>query len=150
MPDNKDQFNFDDEEDFSPGSLGDRGTPSAEEPDSDLPQSDFQGYFPGEGRPVAGAEQPVSDMAGKFREGSRTHLLLGILVLVIIGAAGAYYFMGLGEAPEAPIVKVPPQSGTQSVPLPTQAAQPESEQGGKNLTLTEPPPACSGSGGRQA
>ncbi len=149
MPDKKDQFAFNDDEDFSPDSLGGRGTPSAEEAYPDLSQNDFQAYFPGDDRSVAGPEETVSVITGKDRGGPSTRLLLWILALVVVGAAGAYFFMDLGESPGVPAVQAPPMTASQSVPLPAQAAPPETETGGKNAAATDPPPPALAEGGGQ-
>jgi hypothetical protein len=68
-----------------------------------------------------------------------------ILLLVVIGAAGAYYFMDLGDTTSMPTVVVPAQPGSKSValppqPAPTPAVEPLVEPAAKNVTVAVPPP----------
>ena len=119
----KDQFTFDDDDDF---------------PETDLSATFAEGEHSAEG--------PVQDMsAAKVKGGGnpRTRILLIVLLLVVAGAAGVYYFMGLGGT--TPTVPVPAQTTTKSVALPPQPAQAPAPQTPAEpvvtpVTVAVPPP----------
>jgi hypothetical protein len=68
-----------------------------------------------------------------------------ILLLMVVGAAGAYYFMDLGETNSVSTVVMPAQPGTKPVAPPTQpapvaAAPSQDGNAAKNVTVAVPPP----------
>jgi cell division septation protein DedD len=144
----KDQFTFEDDDDFPETDLGNQ----KESPESDLgnddefpetdlgnldasPASDMDSddEFPEMDLSAAfsdgehEAEVPVLDepvAKGKSPGNSRTRILLIVLLLVVAGGAGAYYFMGLGgTTPSVPSAPVPAQKTAKSVALPPQPAK---------------------------
>lgn len=162
----KDQFTFDDGDDFPETDL------SAADDGDDFPEPDLSSVDDGEDFPEGDlssafsdgeiqAEHPVSETPeeaapakigkkakpAKTDGGSRTRVLLIILLLVVAGGAGAYYFMGLGETtPSVPTAPVPAQQAKTTVALPPQpakpapaAAQPVAEPA-KPVTVAVPPP----------
>ena len=113
----KDQFTFDDNDDFPEADLS--SAFSDGELEADNPAPDVQ-------------EEPEQTEGQKSRKadkssgsgGSRTRILLVVLLLVVAGGAGAYYFMDLGgTAPVVPTVPVPAQKAQKTVALPPQPAK---------------------------
>ncbi len=144
MPD-KDQFTFDDD-DFPANRPDDRDASSgAGLSDDDFPETDFSAIFPEGEHPAEepGDDEPVARVTGGGQ--SRTRILLLILFLVGVGAAGAYYFMDLGGTTSVSTVVLPAQPGSKSVALPPQPAEapavdPQIEPSVKNVTVAAPPP----------
>jgi cell division septation protein DedD len=144
----KDQFTFEDDDDFpetdlgnqekSPGSdldnneefpetdLGDLDASLASDMDSDdeFPEMDLSAAF-SDGEHEAEMSVPDEPAAkGKSPGNSRTRILLIVLLLVVAGGAGAYYFMGLGgTTPSVPSVPVPAKKTAKSVALPPKPAK---------------------------
>jgi hypothetical protein len=122
----KDQFTFDDKDDF---------------PEADLSSAFSDGEFEAD-RPAPDDQQTLEQAVGKQSKtagtssgsgGSRTRILLVVLLLVVAGAAGAYYFMGLGgSTPLVPTAAAPSQKAQKTVALPPQPAKP--------VSVTVPPP----------
>jgi len=122
----KDQFTFDDKDDF---------------PEADLSSAFSDGEFEAD-RPAPDDQQTLEQAEGKQSKtagtssgsgGSRTRILLVVLLLVVAGAAGAYYFMGLGgSTPVVPTAAAPSQKAQKTVALPPQPAKP--------VSVTVPPP----------
>lgn len=166
----KDQFTFDDDDDFPETNLGgksepqkldldDAGSPEnglTEEHESqeldlsyaeDFPETDLSDAF-SEGEHVAG--DSVLDVPEKQVKGggnSKTRILLMVLLLVIAVGAGAYYFMGLGgTTPSVPTVPVAAKKTTKSVALPAQSPKQapvtpaKLEPVKKPVTVAVPPP----------
>ncbi len=165
----KDQFTFEDDDDFPETNLGDKDEP--QEPDlSDegFPETSLGDQDESE-EPVLGYEDdfPETDLSAAFLEGehvaeesvldgavpkvkgdgnSRPRMLLMVLLLVIAVGAGAYYFMDLGgTTPSVPTVPVPAQKTTKSVALPAKAAKAPAapdkvEPAAKPVTVAVPPP----------
>lgn len=127
MPD-KDQFTFDDKDDFPEADLSSAfsdGEFEADNPAPDVQQTPEQ------------TEVKHSKLAAKSSGsgGSRTRILLIVLLLVVAGGAGVYYFMDLGgSAPVVPTVAAPVQKAQKTVALPPQPAKPVS-------VPVPPPPA---------
>lgn len=148
----KDQFTFDDDDDFPVTDLGDR-QPSPEEElhDDELHDDAFTGadlsaaFSDGE---HSAEELPEETPVAKTQGGgsSRTRMLLMILLLVVAAGAGAYYFMDLGgTTPAVPTVAVPAQTASQSIAVPVQpatepAAPAPTESAAKPVTVAVPPP----------
>ena len=124
----KDQFTFDDKDDFPEADLSSAFSDGEFEADSPAP--DVQ-------QALEQAEGNQSEKAGKSSGsgGSRTRILLVVLLLVVAGGAGAYYFMDLGSStPLVPTVVAPAQKAQKTVALPPQPAKPVS-------VPVPPPPA---------
>ena len=116
----KDQFTFDDKDDFPEADLSSAFSDGEFEADSPAP--DVQ-------QALEQAEGKQSEKAGKSSGsgGSRTRILLIVLLLVVAGGAGAYYFMDLGSStPLVPTVAAPAQKAQKTVALPPQPAKPVS------------------------
>ena len=133
----KDQFTFDDKDDF---------------PEADLSSAFSDGEFEAD-NPAPGVQDEPEQVEGqKSRDtdkpsgsgGSRTRILLLILLLVVAGGAGAYYFMDLGgTAPVVPTVPVPSQKAQKSVALPPQPAKvppAKVQPAAKPVSVAVPPP----------
>ncbi len=164
----KDQFTFEDDDDFPEtnlndkeatqiSGLGDEDFPEtslgyqSESPELDLnyaddsAEADLSAAF-SEGEHVAD-ESTIGEPVQKVKDGSKTRILLMILLLIIACGAGAYYFMGLGgTTPSTPTVSVPAQKTTKSVALPSPPAQKsvasaKAEPAAKPVTVAVPPPA---------
>jgi len=126
MPD-KDDFTFDDNDDFSATDL----SSAFEESEQQAPPEPPEGKKPS---------------AAKGSSRSRTMLL--ILLLVVAAGAGAYYFMGLGETTPEVVKTPPPVKKTVALPpKPAQAPAPEPvktpetpEQKPEVAKLAVPPP----------
>ena len=166
----KDQFTFDDDDDFPETDLDDQDEPqgSALNDDDDFPGSDPDDVDESQGFEMGDDDDfPETDLTAAFADGehtadgpvpdepvlkvksggnSRTRTLLVVLLLVVAGGAGAYYFMDLGgTTPSVPTVPVPAQTGTRSIALPPQpaqapAAQETAESAAKPASVTVPPP----------
>jgi cell division protein FtsN len=124
----KDQFTFDDKDDFPEANLS--SAFSDGEFEADKPASDIQ-------EDLEQTQGKISKSAEKSSGsgGSRTRILLIILLLVVAGGAGAYYFMDLGgTAPVVPTVMTPAKKTQKTVALPPQPAKPVS-------VAVPPPPA---------
>jgi len=133
----KDQFTFDDNDDF---------------PEADLSSAFSDGEFE--------ADNPAPDVQEKSEQveiqrsrkadkpsgpgGSRTRILLVVLLLVVAGGAGAYYFMDLGgTAPVVPTAPVPAQKTQKTVALPPQPAKAppaKVQPAAKPVSVAVPPP----------
>lgn len=145
MPD-KDRFTSHDKDDSPAYRRGDRDASSeAGLSDDDLPETDFSTLFPEGEHSMEEPEQdePVATVARGAH--AKTRLLPLLLLLVIVGAAGAYFFMDLGGSTSVPTVVVPAQPGTKSLPLPPPPApvpvdQSQVEPAAKNVTVAVPPP----------
>ncbi len=144
MPD-KDQFTFHDEDGFPVNSQSDRdGSSDVGLSDDDLPETDFSTIFPEDEHSVEAPEE--RDVAGvKAGDPSRTRIMLLILLLVVAGASGAYFFLDLGGTSSVGTELVPAAPGTKSVSLPPQPVpvpmeQTQSEPAAKNVTVAVPPP----------
>ena len=122
----KDQFTFDDKDDF---------------PEADLSSAFSDGEFEAD-NPAPDVQQALEQTEAKQSKkvdkssgsgGSRTRILLIVLLLVVAGGAGAYYFMDLGgSTPVVPTVVAPAQKAQKTVALPPQPA--------KSVSVTVPPP----------
>lgn len=122
----KDQFTFDDNDDF---------------PEADLSSAFSDGEFEADKPAPDVQEEPERKKTKKSKAakktsgtgGSRTRILLLVLLLVVAGGAGAYYFMGLGTTtPVVPTVPTQAQKDQKTVALPPQPAKP--------VTVAVPPP----------
>jgi len=143
----KDQFTFEDDDDFPETNLG-----AKNEPEESVLSDEDSSEFSLDVRDLDDQDEsaeldlsyeddfPETDLSAAFLEGEhsaedsgldvaeptvrgdgnpRTRILLVILLLVIAGGAGAYYFMDLGgTTPSVPTVPVPVQKTTKSVALP--------------------------------
>ena len=163
----KDQFTFDDDDDFPETDLGERAPlPEAELNAKEFPETDLGDRKLSPEAELNDDEFPENDLSTAFSEGehsaedmhdevpamseqdggnSRMRMLL-ILLLVIAGGAGAYYFMDLGgTSPAVPTVAVPAQTASKSVALPPPpASEPATpvptEQVTTPVTVAVPPP----------
>jgi cell division protein FtsN len=140
----KDQFTFDDD-DFPGTDVKEKknfSDPALDEED-DFPDTDLSAVFSdGEHTaemPIADKPLPRIDSAGN----PRTRILLMVLLLVLVGGAGAYYFMGLGgTSPSVPTAPDPAKTVAKSVALPQQTTATVSsntEQTGKSVSVAVPP-----------
>ena len=133
----KDQFTFDDNDDFPETDLS--SAFSDGEFEADNPAPDVQ-------KESEQAEVQKSRKAGKSSGsgGSRTRILLMVLLLVVAGGAGAYYFMDLGgTTPVVPTVPVPAQKAQKTVALPPQPAKAppaKVQPASKPVSIAVPPP----------
>lgn len=154
MPD-KDQFTFDDDDDFPETNPGGRkdSLESYLGTDDNSPEADLSGVFSdGEHE----AEKPMNEEPEPKAKGggsSMMRIILMVLLLVVVVAAGAYYFMGLGgTTPSVPTVLVPAQKTKKSVALPPQTAKApvvpakapviptQAGEAAKPVTVAVPPP----------
>jgi len=130
----KDQFTFDDNDDFPEADLS--SAFSDGELEADNPAPDDQ----------EASEQVEEQTDGKDGKpsgsgGPRTRILLMILLLVVAGGAGAYYFMDLGgTTPVVPTVPVPAQKTVALPPQPAKAPPAKVQPAAKPVSVAVPPP----------
>lgn len=135
----KDQFTFDDGDDFPEADLSSAfadGELEAENPAPE-PQEEIV--------PSKKGKKPKKVKTAKSEGGSRTRLLLILLLLVVVAGAGAYYFMELGETtPSVPTA--PAKEAKTAVALPPKPAKPATaepaaaEPAPQAVTVAVPPP----------
>jgi len=114
----KDQFTFDDKDDFPESDLSSAFSDSEFEADNPAPDVQ-QTLEQTEGN--KSMNTGISSGSG----GSRTRILLIVLLLVVAGGAGVYYFMDLGgSTPVVPTAVAPAQKTQKTVALPPQPAKP--------------------------
>jgi cell division septation protein DedD len=123
MPD-KDQFTFDDDDGFPETNLdGQKNSPASDLADDFSDNNLSAAFSDGEYE----AETPVqeeSEPKVKSGGGSTMRIALMVLLLVVAGVGGAYYFMELGgTTPSVPTVQVPVQKVKKSVALPSPPAK---------------------------
>lgn len=123
MPD-KDQFTFDDDDGFPETNLdGQKNSPASDLADDFTDNNLSAAFSDGEYE----AETPVqeeSEPKVKSGGGSTMRIALMVLLLVVAGVGGAYYFMELGgTTPSVPTVPVPVQKVKKSVALPSPPAK---------------------------
>ena len=133
----KDQFTFDDNDDFPEADLS--SAFSDGEFEADNPATDVQ-----EESELAEAKKSRKADKSSGSGGSRTRILLVVLLLVVAGGAGAYYFMDLGgTTPVVPTVPVPAQKAQKTVALPPQPAKAppaKVQPAAKPVSVAVPPP----------
>ncbi|MCK4536896.1 MAG: SPOR domain-containing protein [Desulfuromonadales bacterium] len=118
MPE-KDEFTFDDNDDFPETDLSGAFADAEQEAlglsdDPEPPDApETPGAFSETGEMM---EEPPPPRKSKGGGPSKSRTLLLVLLLVIVAAAGAYYFMGLGGMTSEP--PVPPQKSQQVVAVP--------------------------------
>ena len=147
----KDQFTFDDDDGFPETNLGDQeNSPISDLPaDEDSSEADLSTSFFDDEHEVETQIQEEPELIVQ-KGGSVLRLALLVLLLVVIGGAGVYYFMDLGgTTPSAPAVQVPAQKAKKSVALPPQPAKApaktavaptKAKQEAKPVTVAVPPP----------
>ena len=165
----KDQFTFEDDDDYPEKILGDRD--DARESifgDKDFPETSLEDQQGSQGLGLNYDDDfPDTDLSAAFIEGehaiddqaqgdlgqqvrsggsSRTKGLLLVLLIIVAGGAGAYYFMDLGgTTPSVPTAPVPVQNPKKSVALPAQPASKvappaTAEPAAKPVSVAVPPP----------
>jgi len=122
--------------------------------DDGFPETDLLASF-ADGEHSA-EESAEDDLGAKAQDGGspKQRPLLMILLLVAIGAAGAFYFMDLGgTAPTVPTVSVPAQSDSETValppktiPVPPAPSPAETATTPASVTVTPPPPPAAATG----
>ena len=139
----KDQFTFDDNDDFPEADLS--SAFSDGEFEADTPAPDVQGEPEPMQEQNSKKIKKVESPSGSG--GSRSRVLLIVLLLVVAGAAGAYYFMDLGgTTPVAPTVPASAQKAQKTVALPPQPAKApasapaKTEPDAKPVAVAVPPP----------
>jgi hypothetical protein len=156
MADQKDSPELDLDKQGVPENSSEEQQPSLELDGSDdgFPESDLSASF-AEGE--HSLDQPDDDApgAGSPDGGNpKQRSLLMILLLVVIGAAGAFYFMDLGgNATKVPTVSVPAQTDSKAVALPAQPmpeppapGQAETATNPATVTVQPPPPPAAAAG----
>ena len=139
----KDQFTFDDNDDFPEADLSSAFSDGEFEADTPAPevQEEAEPMEEKNSREVKKVDSPSGS------GGSRSRILLLVLLLVVAGAAGAYYFMDLGGTTAvAPTVSKSAQKAQKTVALPPQpakappAAPVKTEPVAKPVAVAVPPP----------
>jgi len=147
----KDQFTFDDDDGFPETDLGgQKDSPVSDLPaDEDSAETNLTATFYDDEHeaetPIEAEPEPTVKKGG-----SVTRIALLVVLLVVIGGAGVFYFMDLGgTTPSAPTVQVPAQKAKKSVALPPQpakapakasAAPAKPKEEAKPVTVAVPPP----------
>lgn len=143
----KDQFTFDDDDGFPETDLGGKEDPPVSDfpADEDSAETDLTATFYDDEHEAETQIEEEPEPTVK-KGGSVTRIALLVVLLVVIGGAGVFYFMDLGgTTPSAPTVQVPAQKAKKSVALPPQPAKapvapakPKEE--AKPVTVAVPPP----------
>lgn len=131
----KDQFTFDDGDDFPEADLSSAFSDGELEAENQAPEAQEEAAPKTKGKKI----KPAKGGDG----GSRTRVLLIILLLVAAAGAGAYYFMGLGETTPSVPTAPPAQQAKTAVALPPQPAKPvptATEEAPKPVAVAVPPP----------
>lgn len=131
----KDQFTFDDGDDFPEADLSSAFSDGELEAENQAPEAQEEAAPTTKGKKI----KPAKGGDG----GSRTRVLLIILLLVAAAGAGAYYFMGLGETTPSVPTAPPAQQAKTAVALPPQPAKPvptATEEAPKPVAVAVPPP----------
>jgi hypothetical protein len=141
MADQKDSPELDLDKHAFPEISSEEQQPSLELDGSDdgFPESDLSASFADGEHSLDQSNEDDAPGAG-FQDGGnpKQRPLLMILLLVVIGAAGAFYFMDLGgNAPTVPTVSVPAQIDSKAVVLPPKP-MPEPATPGQAETATNP------------
>ncbi|MGW8312802.1 MAG: SPOR domain-containing protein [Desulfuromonadales bacterium] len=122
--------------------------------DDGFAESDLSASFADGEHSLDQADEDAPGAGSQDGGNPRLRSLLMILLLVVIGAAGAFYFMDLGgNAPTVPTVSVPAQTDSKAVALPPKTmpeppapGQAETAANPASVTVQPPPPPAAVAG----
>lgn len=150
----KDQFTFDDDDGFPETNLDSQeNSPASDFPvDEDSAETDLTATSYDDEHEAETPMQEEPEPKVK-KGGSAMRIALLVVLLVVLGGAGVYYFMGLGgTTPSTPAVQVPAQKAKKSVALPPKPAKApvapaktpvvtaKTKEEAKPVTVAVPPP----------